>query len=117
MDIKLTTDHDLDLTSRDLQLTDDDNGESVRQRLLIRLLSFKGELFSNTDYGVPYFQTIFQKNVSKGVVDGIIQQQIRSVQGVAKIISYTSTMNNASRDYTASFKVSTTSGAIVEVTL
>ncbi|GAF95990.1 unnamed protein product, partial [marine sediment metagenome] len=34
----------------------------IRQRLSIRLKTFKGEWFANQDFGLGYFQSIFGKN-------------------------------------------------------
>lgn len=115
MDIALTTDHDLQVSNFDLSLLT--GVEAIRQRILIHLLTFKGEWFLDTDRGVPYYQTIFQKGITKEVVDSVIRQEITKVPGVKSISSFTSTHNNSTRAYTCTFVVISTMNETIEVIL
>lgn len=115
MDIKLTNDQDIDVTDYAMSLVEDD--EAIKQRLLIRLMIFKGEWFLDTDLGLPYYQTIFQKGVTKEVVDTVIKREIESVEGVSRIVSFSSTLNNATRAYSCDFVCKTTTGDTIEVNL
>ncbi len=82
--------------------------DTVRQRLYIRLRSFREEWFLDTRYGVPYFQSILGKKVTKGAVDLIFQTEILNVVGVKQITSFESTFNN--RTYTLKFSVKVADG-------
>ena len=86
--------------------------EVVAQRLSIRLQSFLGEWFLNTAYGIPYWQRILGKKISKTAVDRIFQEQILSERGVREIASFSSTLQN--RQYEMSFRVRAIDGATSE---
>tara|TARA_R110000744_G_C19371770_1_gene563169 strand:+ start:38627 stop:38989 length:363 start_codon:yes stop_codon:yes gene_type:complete len=89
--------------------------DHVAQRLQIKLQTFKGEWFNNILYGVPYFQEILGKKVSKSRVDIIFQEAILEEQGVAELLSFSSSLNN--RQYSLEFKVRATNSSIVSVSL
>ena len=87
--------------------------QTVAQRLKIRLLTFQGELFTDTTYGVPYWQRLLGvKQTSKAAVDLIFQQKILEEEGVKEIVSFNSTFQN--RQYSLTFQVKVVNG---EVTL
>lgn len=90
----------------------------VAQRLTIRLRTFLNEWFINTAYGVPYFEQILKKNVTKTTVDNIFREQILAESGVLEIQSFTSTLDAYTRLYSCSFNVLTKEGsASVTVTV
>lgn len=85
--------------------------QTVGQRLKIRLLTFMGEWFLDTTYGVPYWQRLLGiKQTSKSAIDLIFQQQILSEPGVKEIVSFDSTFQN--RQYSLSFRVKVVTGEI-----
>ena len=85
--------------------------ETVGQRLKIRLLTFYGEWFINTVYGVPYFQRLLgQKQTSKAAADLIFQSQILAEPGVKEIVTFDSTFVN--RKYSLSFSVRVVTGEV-----
>lgn len=85
--------------------------ETVGQRLKIRLLTFQGEWFINTAYGVPYFSRLLgQKQTSKAAADLIFQQQILSEEGVKEIVTFDSTFVN--RRYSLVFSVRVVTGEV-----
>lgn len=85
--------------------------ETVGQRLKIRLLTFMGEWFLDTTYGVPYWSRLLGiKQTSKSAIDLIFQQQILSEPGVKEIISFDSSFQN--RQYSLSFRVKVVTGEI-----
>ena len=85
--------------------------ETVSQRLKIRLLTFMGEWFLDTTYGVPYWQRMLGiKQTSKAAIDLILQQQILEESGVKEIVSFNSTFQN--RQYSLSFSVKVVTGEI-----
>lgn len=87
-----------------------DNARAVRQRLLIRLRTFKGEWFLDSAVGVPYFQSILRQGVRKELVDVLLKRTILETEGVQRITSYSSTLNRQLRTYSASFSVTTLQG-------
>ena len=82
-----------------------DNGTTVTstkeldlsQRLRIRLGTFSGEWFLDTDFGVPWFQQILGKQRSKATVDSIIQEEIYKEPDVRSIKSLTSEWDRVGR--------------------
>lgn len=85
--------------------------QTVGQRLKIRLLSFYGDWFMDTTYGVPYFQRLLGvKQTSKAAADLIFQQQILAEQGVKEIVSFDSSFVN--RQYSLTFRVSVETGEV-----
>lgn len=116
MDLLLnTTTHDLVFQNGPLtsEYTTQPFTQVVAQRLKIRLLCFEGEWFMDTEYGVPYFQSILAKKVPKSRVDSILQQEILAERGVKEIVSFTSSLQN--RQYSASFRVKVSTGETTDV--
>ena len=66
--------------------------ERVMQRLKIKLLTFKGEWFHNRRYGIPYWQEILGKKVSKSRVDIVFQEAVLEEPGVVEIVSFSSSL-------------------------
>lgn len=91
-----------------------DSAGVVAQRLRIRLRTFLGEWVFNTEYGVPYFQRILGKKVTKVAVDRIMQEQILSERGVVEIASFSSTLSRT-REYSMQFRVRATNNQITDV--
>ena len=89
-----------------------DPAEVVAQRLRIRLGTYLGEWFLNTEYGVSYYQQILAKKTTKVAVDRIFQQQILSERGVRELVSFSSTFQN--RQYEMSFRVRVLNGTETE---
>ena len=91
--------------------------DSTAQRLKIRLLTFKGEWFLNTDFGVPYYQTVFKKITTKGQVDSVFRTQILDTPDVETITAFESIFDVASREYTVTFSCRVTSGESLTLTI
>lgn len=99
------TTHDLDVSGFDIRLTKD-GMEAFIQRLKIKLMFFKGEWFLNQNFGIPYFDEIFGKSVdSKDAVDNIFKLAIVEMEGVDKLIKFSSTFNAPTREFSLSFSV------------
>ena len=108
--------HDLEILNGDLVIISE-VADATAQRLKIRLLFFKGEWFLNTTYGIPYFQRVLRKGVNKRQVDSIFRQTILETEGVLSIISFNSTFNNATREYSLTFSCKSESGQIITITI
>lgn len=114
-------DLELGLESHDLVIKDGDlsflNLEErvAQQALKINLLTFEGEWFLDITHGVPYFQSILRKGVSKDVIDSVFKQTILSSYNIVEILDFKSSIRE--RGYYIDFlNASTTSGGIVSVT-
>jgi len=88
--------------------------ELVRQTLEINLKMIRGEWFANTNYGVPYFESVYGKNTTDQV-DAVFKSTIRNTEGVIKIVKFNSSLNNRTRVYTLVFSVSTVEGIIENI--
>lgn len=89
--------------------------EVVRQRIYLRLRTFYSEWYLTENYGVPWLEKILGHKGAKQTADMIIQEQVRSVRGVAAIYNFSSTFNNTTRQYECSFRVKTDSGETSDV--
>lgn len=115
MDLLLGNDHDAVWNNGPLtkEFTTQPLTQTVAQRLKIRLLTFKGEWFVNTIYGIPYYQELLGKKPSKSRVDRIFQQEILAEQGVREITYFNSTFDK--RQYSLEFRVKVSTGDVTEV--
>ena len=89
--------------------------QGLKQRLKIKLLTFMGEWFLDTNYGTPYFQQIVGKNRSKGTLDIIFRQVIISDEDVVSILKFESELST-DRVYSLTFSVKGRDGTTIEIT-
>lgn len=80
MDIKLTTGGDLDLSTGDIQMTDD-----LAQKVAIRLRWFLDEWRLGPKLGLPYFQTILVKNPDIAAITRAIRSEVMKVDGISGV--------------------------------
>lgn len=104
---------DLSITEGKLRLTQT-IPEDTRQRLSIKLRTYRGEWFLDLDAGLPYLQEILVKG-NKTLADTLIKNKIRQDSGVAQLIDYVSSINNTTNTFIVSFRASTTDGTIIQV--
>lgn len=95
-------------------LTTSDEANVVAQRIYIHLRTFKGEWFMDTTYGVPWFEIFGKKNITKGYVDRILQEEVYKVEGVREVVAWESSLNNQSRNYQVTFSVRTERGLVTD---
>lgn len=112
-DLLLSEAHDLIYINGDNPVTYESR-VSVAQRLKIKLQTFKGEWFLDTTYGMPYFQTILQRGVSKLTIDTLYQEAILEEPDVIEIVEFNSDIDKASRSYRLSFKVKTIQNQVTD---
>lgn len=118
MDILLDTlVHDIMFDNSDIPLTTNTIRDDVAQRLKIRLATYLGEWFLNSDVGMPYYQSIFKKGVTKASVDILFQAAILEEEGVTSIVEFNSSLDVSTRTYTLSFRVMTTDGVSNTITI
>ncbi len=80
--------------------------EEVRQKVLIRLSTFRGEWFLDSTVGLPYFQQMLARGATQNLIDGIIRTTISETDGVESLISFTSEIDRKTREYSTQFVVS-----------
>jgi len=86
-----------------------DSVEAVAQEVLTTLLVFQGEWFLDTTAGVPWFTQVAGVGTIP-LYDQVIKQAIEGVQGVTGIVSYSSSLNRATRALTVSATIDTQFG-------
>ena len=108
LDLKLNSDHDLDITNYDLSIVSEI--DRVVQKLKIRLLFFYQEWYLDTAIGIPYYDEILIKNPDIGNVEAIIINEILDTPDVLELLSFDSFFDKEKRVYSVEFKVNTTFG-------
>jgi len=111
-DIKLTSSHDIDLSTGDLNLFSNIENLAV-QMVKINLLLFKGEWFRDVSIGIPYIQEIFGNKDTKSAADANIKSTILNTDNIRSITNYTSTINPSTRTFLVIFSAITDSGEIL----
>lgn len=91
---------------------------SLAQRLKVRLGTFKGELFTDGDYGIDYYGVVFTKTFDQQAVDLAFRTEILKEDGVSYIDSITYDFSSSTRTLSVTFIViEDSTGEPVEVTL
>lgn len=84
IDLMLDSAHDLALSrGNDAVLVD--GQKQIAQQIEITLLTFLGEWFLDTSFGVPYFESILVKAPNRAEIESIIRAKIRDVPGVINV--------------------------------
>lgn len=91
--------------------------EDLGQRLKIKLLWFKNEWFLDQNYGIPYFEEIFVKGVTKETIDDIFRVAVVQESGVDTLLAYSSEFNRTTREFIVNIKIKTTEGEILAIPL
>lgn len=111
---------DLFLENGQLRLTNTQE-EATRQYTQQFLAGFRGELFWDLDFGVPWLKNdnnpvqILGKQSDKRFVDVQIKEAILGREGIVQITSYNSVWDRANRTLTVSFTAETVSGEPISV--
>lgn len=113
-DILLTAAAELDLTGGRASLVT--GPDAVGQKLKIKLSAFQGDWFLNLEFGIPYFASVFQKNVNESDILQIYQAAAETVAGVVSINELTLTLpDDATRRLDVDVTVTTSTGDEVNV--
>ena len=103
MDAQLTASGDIDLSTGDLVLIE--SATACAQRLRRRLLTFKGEVFSDARLGFPWRERVFTKPTRLDLIKSSLRQYILTDDGVDSVgevvLSYVSTTRTLSVTFTA----------------
>lgn len=61
--------------------------DAIRQRWLIYIRTFLGEWFLDQSIGVPYYQRVLKKNVSRSDLKQVFKTATLEVPGVVQVVS------------------------------
>lgn len=88
--------------------------EEILQRVKVRLRSFKGEWFLNTDYGVPYFFDILgTKSLDLNIAESFLRTAILAVEGVKEMIQSVVDYDSAERKVSYTFQATTINNTVI----
>ena len=111
VDITLhANDHDILIKDGDFLLID--NAERVAQQIKVKLLTFLGEWFLDTTWGVPYLEYILVKQPNQELIKQILSEQILSVDDVKSLNALELDYQVKVRTLIINYEVSTEYGLI-----
>lgn len=111
VDIALhANDHDILIKDGDFLLID--NAERVAQQIKVKLLTFLGEWFLDTTWGVPYLEYILVKQPKQELIKQILSEQILSVDDVKSLNALELDYQVKVRTLIINYEVSTEYGLI-----
>ena len=100
--------HDLVIEGGDVQMID--GALRVAQQVKVTLLTFLGEWFLDTDFGVPYFDVVYIKNPNWAAINATFRARIIDVPGVTRITQLDLEYDRAARALAVTFQVETIYG-------
>lgn len=89
-----------------------DGALAIKQHLFVKLQTFLGEWFLNTDLGAPWFRDVLVKNPNFATVQQMLKNQILQTPGVLNLLKFELDFTSSTRDLNFSFEVLTTDGPI-----
>ena len=111
VDIALhANDHDILIKDGDFLLID--NAERGAQQIKVKLLTFLGEWFLDTTWGVPYLEYILVKQPNQELIKQILSEQILSVDDVKSLNALELDYQVKVRTLIINYEVSTEYGLI-----
>ena len=111
VDIALhANDHDILIKDGEFLLID--NAERVAQQIKVKLLTFLGEWFLDTTWGVPYIEYILVKQPNQELIKQILSEQISSVDDVKSLNALELDYQVKVRTLIINYEVSTEYGLI-----
>lgn len=104
--------HDIAIVNGDIALAKD-NMDIIEQAIRQQLTLFYGEWFADITAGIPYLQTVFEKNPNLPALEAIFVDAILAVPGVLELISFSFSVNSTIRTALIKFEVRTETGNII----
>ncbi len=101
---------DLDLSGFDLKIVT--GKEAIAQRLRIRLRFFYSEWYLDRTFGIPYYQSVFQKPANAAILDAVFKDAILDTPGVLRLTRFTLDIDTARRELSVVFSVETEDGEV-----
>ncbi len=88
--------------------------EAVAQACRIALATFQGEVWSDEDAGLPYFDEILIKNPNASAVRGYFRQAILGVTGISEITALALDSDRVNRKLTVTWSAISDLGELIE---
>lgn len=110
LDIKLNSNHDIDISTFDLELIE--NSEWLAQKIKIVLLFFFAEWFLDTTKGIKYWELIFVANPNLTLIDSIFKTALLEIEEINELLEYDSEFNRTNRSISLEFTVDTNFGVL-----
>lgn len=102
--------NDLDISNFDLRITE--GLEAIAQRLRVRLRIFLKSYVYNRNFGVPYRDVVFQKNVNLTQLEAAFKVEILAVEGINELLEFNLDFDNANRNLLLNFRANTDEGIL-----
>lgn len=112
MDLKLNAGHDLAVEKTSAVLVD--GAARIRQQVKVTLLTWLGEYFLDTTFGVPYLESILVKKPSRTEIEAVLRSRINDVPGVSRVNTMQLTIDRERRSLQVVFEASTLEGLIAD---
>jgi hypothetical protein len=89
--------------------------EYLAQKIRHTISVFRGEWFMDRSIGIPYIPGEgMEKNMHRCMIETALQVRIGEVEGVEKFLSFTTSLNRASRTLTVEFTVQIDTGETIK---
>lgn len=120
MDLRLATvviggSNFFDLAIEENNLVLIEGTEEIAQILSERLRTYRGECFTDLSLGIPYFQTVFQKNTNINVVADLLKDEIVRSPGVIELQSFDMDFDSQIRKLLVNFRARVNGGGIITI--
>lgn len=89
-------------------ISGENTDKEIKQRVEIRLKTFKTEWFLDVQHGVPYFFDILgTKNIDFNILESLLREQILSVNGIKALIQSSIDYSQSERKLIYNFQATT----------
>ena len=113
-DLALDASGDLELLTGRARLTTEEDGESVAQRLRVRLRLWRGDFALDTRVGIPFRSWLGQKGeASVLLAETTLRRAVTTCPGVGRVDEFSFELDRATREARVDFAVTTDTGAAV----
>lgn len=114
MDFKLDSDGDLEVVDGEVSLVSDQ--DAIVQNLNIRLRTFLGEWFLDTNVGMPYFEEFLVKKPNRLIIETRIREAVLETPGVVSLTSLEYDLNTTTRNLSITLTAKMRSGEHLTLT-
>lgn len=109
----------MDVDTNDLLIKDGDLSlatatDAIQQDLQQTMQLYLGEWFLDTSKGIPYRQLILVKNPNLDVIQALLVNAARSVNGVTDVTAFKYDYDNKTRTLSVTLTAQTTTGDVIK---
>ncbi|HEL5025741.1 TPA: hypothetical protein UOA81_000910 [Stenotrophomonas maltophilia] len=112
LDLKLNAAHDLAVEQTKGVLVD--GAARIKQQIRVTLMTWFGEYFLDTTFGVPYLESILVKRPNRSEIEAVLRQRINDVPDVNAVTSMLLNIDRERRQLEVRFQASTDDGLIAD---